>query len=143
VTVTATPTRTPAAGLAQGQRRRDAALALLAERRAVLIRRVQRALLDLLLTRGPATVDPVRALVPIPPGTDPRLVGAAVRGLAELRLIRRAGLCRSTRPEAHGRDLPAWEIADRAGALGWLLCRPELPESEAAAPAVTQSTLYD
>jgi hypothetical protein len=132
----------PTAGLAAGERRRDAALALLRLRRAVLVRRVQRAYLALLLDRGPSTTDPVRAAVPIPEGTDPRLVGAAVRGLAELQLIRRAGLSRSVRPEAHGRDLPLWEIADPAAARAWLDSHPELAGSGASS-ASTQPGLYD
>jgi hypothetical protein len=118
----------PAAGSAEGERRRDHALRLLRERRAVLIRRVQRAFLALLLDRGPSTTDPVRTAVPIPAGTDPRLVGSAIRQLAELELIYRSGLSRSMRPEAHGRDLPLWAIADREGALAWLNLHHELPE---------------
>jgi hypothetical protein len=53
-------------------------------------------------------------------------MGAAVRELANLGLIHRAGLSRSVRPEAHGRDLPVWAIADRAAALNWLSSHPEL-----------------
>ncbi len=128
----------PAAGLAEGRRRRAAVLRLLCDRRAALIRAVQRAFLAVLLDRGPSTTDPVRAAVPIPVGTDPRLVGAAVRALAELRLIDRAGLSRSTRPEAHGRDLPLWAVRDRAAALAWLAAHPELPDSEPE-----QRTLWD
>ena len=45
-----------------------------------------------LLTAGPSTIDPIRAAVPLPPGIDPRLVGAAVRALATARVIRRAGV---------------------------------------------------
>ncbi len=120
------------AGLADGDRR-CAALQLLRKRRAALIRRVQHAYLILLLDRGPSTTDPVRSTVPIPEGTDPRLVGAAVRQLAELELIHRAGLSRSVRPEAHGRDLPLWTVSDRAAALAWLTCNPELPDPEANA----------
>jgi hypothetical protein len=100
----------------------------LREHRAVLIRRVQRAFLALLLARGPSTTDPIRATVPIPTGTDPRLVGSAVRHLAELELIYRSGLSRSVRPEAHGRDLPLWAITDREGAVAWLNINPELPD---------------
>ncbi len=131
----------PAAGLAEGDRRRDAALQLLRDRRAVLVRRVQRAYLDLLLCRGPSTTDPVRTAVPIPGGIDPRLVGAAVRQLAELELIHRAGLARSVRPEAHGRDLPLWAVSDRAAALDWLTRYPELPDVDADAPG-KQLTLF-
>jgi hypothetical protein len=130
------------AGLVEGKRRRDRALDLLCLHRTCLVRRVQRALLSYLLDSGPTTSDPVRALVPLPPGTDPRLVGAAVRGLAELRLIRRAGLSRSTRPEAHGRDLPLWEIADRATALAWLAANPEMPTPPDAERPVLQRDLF-
>jgi hypothetical protein len=131
----ATRSRTkPAAGRTEGERRRDAALQLLRDRRTVLVRRVQRACLTLLLDGRPSTTDPIRDQVPIPTGIDPRLVGAAVRGLAEPQLIRRAGLSRSSRPEAHGRDLPLWEIADRGAVLTWLAAHPDLPE--ARSPAV-------
>jgi hypothetical protein len=129
-------TATSSAGLAEGERRRDEALTLLQLHRAVLVRRVQRVYLDLLLTRGPSTSDPVRALVPIPPGIDPRLVGAAVRQLAELGLIRRAGLVRSTRPEAHSRDLAVWELADRDAATAWLAAHADIPDPEPLAAPV-------
>jgi hypothetical protein len=111
-----------------GEQRRDSALQLMRDRRAPLVRRVQHAFLSLLLDRGPSTTDPIRAVVPIPQGTDPRLVGAAVRQLAEEGLIRRVGLSRSARPEAHGRDLPLWAITDRSNALGWLAAHPALPD---------------
>ncbi len=130
----------PAADRLEGERRRDDALQLLRARRVVLVRRVQRAYLALLFD-GPSTTDPVRAVVPIPGGIDPRLVGAAVRALAELELIRRAGLARSTRPEAHGRDLPVWEIADRGTALAWLAAHPDLPNPSEDKPE--QLTLFD
>ena len=137
-----TSTLPPTTGRREGERRRDAALAILRDRRAALVRRVQRAYLTHLLTTGPSTTDPVRAAVPIPEGTDPRLVGAAVRGLAELRLIHRAGLSRSVRPEAHGRDLPIWAIDDRAGAFAWLRTHAELPDP-APEDAGRQLTLWD
>jgi hypothetical protein len=85
----------------------------------------------------------VRDLVPIPQGIDPRLVGAAVRALAELGLIRRAGLTRSTRPEAHGRDLPVWEIADRDAAAAWLSAHPELPTPAPTEDEERQLTFWD
>jgi hypothetical protein len=140
-TVSATPS--PAGGLAEGERRRDRALDLLRLRRACLVRRVQRALLCHLLAHGPNTTDPVRALVPLPPGTDPRLIGAAVRGLAELCLIRRAGLARSVRPVAHGRDLATWEITDRQAAADWLLAHPDTDTPDTAPAATVQRDLWD
>jgi hypothetical protein len=74
----------------------------------------------------------------MPSDIDPRCVGAAVRALAELELIRRAGLTRSQRPEAQSRDIPVCVIAD--GALAWLADRPDLPEPNAE-PA--QHALWD
>jgi hypothetical protein len=133
-----TTTLSPVAGLAEGERRRDAALQLLRGRRAVLLRRVQRVDQALLLDDAPSTTDPIRDLVPIPVEIDPHLVGAAVRGLAELQLIRWAGLSRSSRPEAHGRDLPVWGIADLDAALAWLHAHPDLPDIEPEQP-----TLWD
>jgi hypothetical protein len=126
-----------------GEDLRDAALLLLRDRRGSLVRLVQRAYLALLLDRGPSTCDPVRDLVPIPPGTDPRLVGAAVRQLAERDLIYRVGLSRSTRPQAHARDLPIWGIADPDAARAWLAAHPELPgPGDPDDPPTVQPTLY-
>jgi hypothetical protein len=62
------------------------------------------------------------------------VVGAAVRGLAELELIHRAGLSRSVRPEAHGRDLPLWAVSDRTAALAWLAAHHELPDPAELSP---------
>jgi hypothetical protein len=52
-----TATLTPAADLAEGERRRDGALALLALYRGATVRRLQRAYLLHLLTAGPDRVD--------------------------------------------------------------------------------------
>ncbi len=125
----------PAAGLAEGQRRRDKAMDLFRLYRPVLVRRVQRAFLLYLLHNGPSTTDPVRVLIPLPAGIDPRLVGAAVLGLASLRLIRKVCLAKSVRPEAHGRDLPVWDIADCTAATGWLALNPDLPDLTTDRPA--------
>src|SRR5262249_12513511 len=73
--------------------------------------------------------------VPIPPGTDPRLVGAAVRDLALAGLIRSAGRRRSRRPEAHGGQVDVWAVTDRAAALAWLAAHPDTTDPEPDAPA--------
>ena len=70
-----------------GEVLRDEALSRLRAHRAALVRRIQRAFLRHILECGPDTSDPVRDVVPIPSGTDPRVVGTAVRALAE-RLFR-------------------------------------------------------
>jgi hypothetical protein len=120
----------PAAGRLEGGLRRDTALARLRLHRAPYVRRVQRAMLRLLLDNGPSTIDPIRAVVPIPDGIDPRLVGAAVRSVAELGLIYRAGMSRSMRPAAHRRDLLVRAVSDRDAVLAWLSTHPELPTVE-------------
>lgn len=124
------PTLPPAAGLAEGERRRDTALQLLYARRSALVRRVQRAYLTHLLDAGPATSDAVRDLVPLPPDIDARLVGAAVRALAVERLIYSAGRQRSRRPTAHARWLDVWAVSERGAALDWLTTHPDLPDPD-------------
>jgi hypothetical protein len=113
-------------GPREGDRLRDRALDLFRTRRPVLVRRLMRVFLNYVLIYGPATSDALRLLVPIPPGTDPRVVGSAVRALAELRLIHSIGRRKSRRPEAHARKLDLWAIRDDAAARQWLLIHPEL-----------------
>jgi hypothetical protein len=121
----------------EGERRRDHALNLHRVHRPELLRRLQRAFLTHLLTSGPATSDPVRALVPIPTGTDPRVVGSAVRGLAEAGIIVSVGRRKSHRPQAHARQLEEWGIADDAKARRWLSDHPDLdPPADPAVPAL-------
>ncbi len=114
---------------ASGEALRDAALYTFRTHRAALVRRIQRAYLRHLLDNGPDTSDAVRALVPIPAGIDPRVVGAAVRALsADDGLIVSTGRRRSRRPLAHARALDLWAVRDRAAAQRWLIEHPELTE---------------
>jgi hypothetical protein len=112
-------------GRAEGERLRDRALDQLEECRPNLLRRLQRALLLHLLAHGPDTSDSIRNVVPIPTGTDPRVVGAAVRGLAEQALIRSTGRQKTRRPVAHARKLDVWAISDSVKAAAWLATHPE------------------
>jgi hypothetical protein len=129
------------AGRVEGERRRDAALALLAERRAAVVRAGQRALLLRLLAAGTATADDVREAVPLPQGIGPRCYGAAPTPLADDGIIRAAGYRRTARPAAHARPVTLWALADRAAALAWLDRHPHLPGPEPAAP--THRDLWD
>ena len=126
---------------AEGERRRDAALTLLSERRAAVIRAGQRALLLKLLDAGTATADDVRAAVPLPPGIGPRCYGAVPLPLLDAAIIAHAGYRVCERPEAHARPVTVWALADRAAALAWLAAHPLLPNPEPATPA--QMTLWD
>jgi hypothetical protein len=87
----------------EGVRRRDTALALLAERRAAVVRAGQRALLRRLLEASAATADDVRAAVELPPGIGPRCYDAVPIPLVEAGIIYAAGYQRTARPTAHAR----------------------------------------
>jgi hypothetical protein len=113
---------------AEGERRRDAALDLLRERRAVWVRRAQRALLTAVLERGTATADDVAAAVDLPPDLDGRLLGAAPGALAHAGLLELCGYVRSTRPTRHASVIAVWGLADAAAALAWLRDNPDLPD---------------
>ena len=114
----------------EGERRRDAALDLLRERRAVWVRRAQRALLNAAVERGTATADDVAAAVDLPPDLDGRLLGAAPGALAHAGLLDLCGYVRSTRPERHASILAVWGLADAAAALAWLRDNPDLPDAD-------------
>jgi hypothetical protein len=121
-----------------GERRRDEAHDRLKTHRLALVRRIQRAFVCRLLVEGAATTDAVRILVRIPPGVDPRVVGAAIRALALDRLIVAVGRRRSARPEAHARWVDLWDIRDVAAAEGWLLNNPDYPSEGNDPPAHTE-----
>lgn len=135
--------RRQADGTAEGERRRDAALDLLRERRAVYVRRAQRALLTAALDRGTGTADDVAAAMDLPPDLDGRLLGAAPGALAHAGLICLAGYVRSTRPERHASVIAVWTLADRAAAVAWLRDNPDLPDLDGDAADVRQLTLFE
>ncbi|MCQ8205440.1 hypothetical protein NP569_24435, partial [Vibrio parahaemolyticus] len=66
-----------------------------------------------LLAAGTATADDVRDAVELPPGVDPRCLGAVPGELADAGIIRATGYVRTTRPAAHARP----EFADAGVAV--------------------------
>jgi hypothetical protein len=119
------------AGQREGERRKDAAHALLEARRDVFIRRARRALLTHLLEADTATADDVAdRLGPQPDGIDPRFLGTVPGPLARAGIIRPASVTKSARPSRHASLLTVWELADRAAALAWLDRNPDLPDPE-------------
>lgn len=116
------------AGVREGERRKQAALGLLAERRAVLVRRGRRALLTVLLCQDTATADDVAEAVTVPDDLDPRWLGAVPGGLAKAGLIYGDGYVKSRRPQRHASILQVWKLADRSAALDWLARNPDLPD---------------
>lgn len=115
-------------GRALGEGRRDAAHALLSARRAVYVRRGQRALLAAVLATGQATADDVRDAVELPPGIDPVCLGAVPGSLARAGIIRAGGYVRTCRPSAHARPLQVWILADQAAAERWLAAHPDVSD---------------
>ncbi len=111
-------------GAAEGEARRDKALAILRARRAALVRELQAAALRVGLERGEVCADDCRAVVPIPAGISPKVVGAAFRELADAGFLRRTGFRTSVRPIAHARAVSVWKVVDADGATAWLALHP-------------------
>ena len=103
---------------------KDAALTTLDACRHEYTQRGRRALLKALLTTGTATADVIRDAVELPPGTNPKLFGAVPGPLAKAGIIRQSGFAKTSRPEAHGRPVIVWALANRAAAERWLLENP-------------------
>ncbi len=104
----------------EGERRKLDAQALLAVRRAEVVRRAQGALIVALWDSATATIDDVRDAVDVPAGIDPVCLGAAPGPLARAGIIRRVGFEPSRRPAAHARPVSVWQLANRPAALRWL-----------------------
>ncbi len=118
-------------GQTEGEARKQEQLAMLRERRAVYVRRGQRALLGRLLEGGNATADDVRQVVELPPGIDPKLFGAVPGSLARGGIIERAGFVKTARPTAHARPVTLWQLRDAAKARQWLAVHPDIVDDPA------------
>lgn len=117
------------AGAAEGERRKQDRLDLLRARRAVYVRRGQRALLRRLVDAGTATADDVAAVVELPDDIDARCLGAVPGSLARWGLIQALSVDRSRRASRHASLQLTWGLADRDAALQWLAAHPDLPDS--------------
>lgn len=113
----------------EGETRRDAALNMLRAHRADIVRECKTAALRVALDRGEVCADDVRAVVPIPSGVSPKLVGCAFRDLADAGVLRRIGFRNSNRPAAHARPVSVWQLADSACAIAWLAANAPLAAS--------------
>ncbi|MBI5863435.1 MAG: hypothetical protein HZB38_02765 [Planctomycetes bacterium] len=135
-------TGTTTHAVAEGERRKLSAHALLAARRELYVLRGRRALLAALLDRGEATADDVRRAVALPAGIDPVCLGVVPGDLARAGIIERVGFATTARPEAHARPVSVWRLADRSAALAWLAAHPDRPD---APPAETDAApgLFD
>ena len=119
----------PSDKLADGERRKSDVLDSLAERRDVCVNQGRRALLLAMLSGDDrATADDVYPAVELPPGLDPRCLGAVPKALARHGIIRSVGFVRSARPQRHASPIQQWELADPTAAERWLRENPELPD---------------
>jgi hypothetical protein len=125
------PAPSPAAeltenGLATGELLKRQAHDLLKARRAVFVRRGQRALLAELLRSGTATIDDARDAVSLPPHIGPKLFGAVPGPLLKAGIITPACYVPSRRAKAHARPVLRWVLIDRRAANAWLTRNPDL-----------------
>lgn len=117
---------------AEGERRKDAALDLLAAHRAPYVLLARRALLSSVLCSGTATADDVRDAIELPPDVDPVALGCVPGPLAKAGIIERVGYVPTCRPMAHARPVSVWRLVDRPGAERWLARHPAPPPNGAA-----------
>ena len=115
-------------GPTEGEARKHERPTLLRERRAIYVRRSQRALLARLLDAETATADDVYESVELPPSIDSRCLGAVTGSLARAGVIRSPGYVKSARPERHASPIQVWTLADRAAAAAWLGANPDYPD---------------
>jgi hypothetical protein len=125
-------TSTGRAGLAEGERRRDAATALLAVNREVLVRRGCRLFVRHLLETGTATADDIAEAIETGPEIDRRLLGTVPLRLVRAEIAELDGYRRSTRPERHASVIAIWRLTDRDAAMRWLAENPLLSELKTA-----------
>ncbi len=92
--------------------------------RAGIIRAAQRALIDAILVNGEASADDIRAVVVIPDGVNPSIVGTAIRLLAQDGIIVPVSTKTAQRPIAHAHLFRVWRLADRDQGNVWLASNP-------------------
>ena len=126
----------PQADTAEGHRRKRIVLAELRHRRSTLVRKACRLLIERLLAGAPdATADNIRDGLEVPPGIDPRCLGAVPVRLYQAGIIHTVGYRRSRRRDAHARPLNVWRLTDRAAAIEWLRKHPPLTDADDAKAA--------
>lgn len=111
----------------EGERRRDAALSIVRTHNAVHVWAAQFSLLTAMRSRanGEGSADDCTPDGHTHTGNAP-WIGAAVRQLAERKLIERIGYVRSARPSRKGNEVKRWRLRDAAAAdvaIATLRCR--------------------
>jgi hypothetical protein len=99
------------------------------ETAAAFVRRCRHALLSLVQRQETATIEDVRAVVPIPEGMNPKLYGTVPGGLASAGAIRQAGYVKGVRRESHARPIAAWKAGNLESLYLWIAANP-LPKHD-------------
>jgi hypothetical protein len=130
-------------GYPAGEQCKLDAHALLTARRAIYVRRAQRALLCRLLDMGTATADDVRQAVELPPDIDPRCLGSVPGPLVRAGIIRRVSWTPSCRAVRHACHTSVWALVDADAARQWLTDYPELPDLDPCEGEGRQLSFWD
>lgn len=107
---------------AEGERRKDAALAKLEARNPPRTRAAQVVMVRVLLERGECTINDVRRALGLSDGDNTRWLGSVSGGLAKAKVIERAGFVATYRAVANGHTVSVWRLRDGTGAAAraWL-----------------------
>lgn len=108
------------AAKAEGAVLRDAALTTLRIHRADLIRRGMVEAISTAIRTGRVSADDIRPNLPVPPGTDPRFIGAIFGSLKDSGILIYDKHVQSRRRVAHARWIIEWRLADADAAAARL-----------------------
>ena len=111
----------------EGSRRKGEAFTNLEVHREWILLKSRRVFATVLLERGRATIDDVRAVVVLPDGVNPTCFGPVATPFARQRFIERAGFIETTRSEGHARPVSIWELKSSTGMTQWLIDHPDRP----------------
>ena len=111
----------------EGERCKGEAFGNLEAHREVILLKSRRVFATVLLEKGRATIDDVRAVIVLPVGMNPVCMGPVATPFARLRFVERAGFAQTTRSEGHARPVSIWELKSPHGVAQWLLEHPDRP----------------
>ncbi len=109
-----------------GEARKRYAHSLFETHSEPLVIAARRALLLKVLESGFASIDDVRAVVPLPPFANAKAFGSVPTPLSKAGIIRRIGFVTSARAIANARPITRWELLDAAKAYAWLAAHPAI-----------------
>ena len=124
----------------EGERRKGEAFSNMEVHREWILLKSRRVFAAVLLEKGRATIDDVRAVVVLPVGLNPTCFGPVATPFARQRFVDRVGFAQTTRSEGHARPVSIWELKSPHGVAQWLLGHPDRPPP--ADPRKEQQSLW-